>query len=207
MMSELLSPVSSRRRRRADAEHSSAAILDAACRVWSARPEANIEDIAAAAGVTRQTVYAHYTSRELLFDAVIDRVRADALAALDAALAEDSPTAALARLLRTSWQLLARYPFLLHGAMTQRSAQEAHAHHEPIRARLADLIRRGQDTGDFDREFSPTWLLAAILGLQHAAHEEVAAGRMTAESAATALEHSILHVFGVDGAPAADSDH
>jgi len=204
MMSELSPPAPSRRRRRADAERSSAAILDAACRVWSVRPDASIEDIAAAADVTRQTVYAHYASRELLLGAVVERARADAAAAIDAALAAASPAAALVRLLRSSWQILARYPFLLDSAMTPMSAQEAQEQHEP---RLAWLIRRGQDTGDFDRSLSPTWLLAVLVGLHQAARAEVDAGRMTAADAATALEHSILRVFGVAGAPAADADH
>ncbi|HVC35581.1 MAG TPA: TetR/AcrR family transcriptional regulator, partial [Chloroflexota bacterium] len=54
-----------------------------------------------AAGVTRQTVYAHYASRELLLGAVSDRARAEAIAAVDAAaLDEDPPAVALARLLR-----------------------------------------------------------------------------------------------------------
>src|ERR1700694_5667559 len=106
MMSELSSPVPSRLRRRADAARSAAAILDAACRVWSTRPEASIEDIATAAGVTRQTVYAHFESRELLLCAVVDRVRAKAIAAMAAALAEDPPAAALVRLLQANWQTL-----------------------------------------------------------------------------------------------------
>jgi AcrR family transcriptional regulator len=32
--------------------------------VLSAQPEASVEDIARAAGVSRQTVYAHFPSRE-----------------------------------------------------------------------------------------------------------------------------------------------
>lgn len=206
MMSELLSPSPSARRRRADAARSSAAILDAARRVWSARPEARLEEIAAAAGVARQTVYAHYASRELLLGAVGASAGAEAIAAVDAAaLDEGSPAAALARLLRASWQTFARYPFLRHSATTPVSAQGAHAHHEPINERLERLIERGQDTGDFDSRLSPVWLRAAMVGLLHAAYEEVATGHMTAEDAAAALERSIFRVFGVDGAPTADS--
>jgi AcrR family transcriptional regulator len=206
-MSNLSSSRPSARRRRADGLHSRAAILDAARRVWSARPEARLEEIAAAAGVTRQTVYAHYASRELLLGAISERARAEAIAALDAAaLDDDPPAAALARLLRASWQTFARYPFLRRSATTPVSVQEAHESHEPINERLERLIGRGQNMGDFERRLSPTWLLAAMVGLLQAAHEEVSAGRMTAEDAAAALEHSILRVFRADGAPAADAD-
>jgi AcrR family transcriptional regulator len=195
MMSELSS---AEPRRRADAVRSSAAILDAACRVLSEQPEASIEEIALAAGVARQTVYAHYPSRERLISAVIDRVTAESVALVEAAALDvGPPAAALVRLLRASWQFLARYPFLLHGSIAQVGPQEAHEHHEPILAPLERLITRGQETGDFDRHLSPTWLLAAVIALGEAAGAEVGAGRMTAEEAAAALQHSILRVFGV----------
>ncbi|MGH3112703.1 MAG: TetR/AcrR family transcriptional regulator, partial [Gaiellaceae bacterium] len=74
-----------RRRRRADAERSIAAILDAAIEVLSERPAASVEEIAGAAGVARQTVYAHYPSREALLQAVVDRALAETVAAIDAA--------------------------------------------------------------------------------------------------------------------------
>jgi hypothetical protein len=53
-------------------------------------------------------------------------------------------------------------------------------------------------TGDFNRRLSPTWLLAATIGLAHAAAEEVGAGRMTADHATNALHDTVLRVFGVD---------
>jgi AcrR family transcriptional regulator len=40
-----------------DAERSISAILDAASRVLGERPDASVEDIAKAAGISRQTVY------------------------------------------------------------------------------------------------------------------------------------------------------
>ncbi|MGR6999045.1 helix-turn-helix domain-containing protein [Yinghuangia aomiensis] len=52
------------RRRRADAQRSIDAILDAARRLLGDRLDVGMEDIAAAAGVTRQTVYAHFPSRD-----------------------------------------------------------------------------------------------------------------------------------------------
>jgi AcrR family transcriptional regulator len=196
-MSELNTPQQNRRRRRADAQRSIVAILDAAIRVFSDRPEASIEEIAEAAGVSRQTVYAHYPSRETLLNAAIDRVAAEALAAMDAAdLDHGSPTAALLRLVEAGWQTFERYPQLLH--MSPEDAQAERDRHEPVRERLERLIKRGQQTGDFDRGLSPTWLTAVTIGLGHAAGEEVAAGRMAADEATVALEHSILRVFGVD---------
>lgn len=196
-MSEPASLQGRRRRRRADAERSSAAILGAAARVLGERPEASLEEVATAAGVTRQTVYAHYPSRESLLSAVLDRVTADVVETLDAAEPDaGQPAAALVRLLEASWRAVQRYPFLFH--TPPMSAGESHERHGPILDRFERLIRRGQRTGDFDRRTSPTWLLAATIGLAHAAGEEVGGGRMTADDAADALVRSVLRVLGVD---------
>jgi AcrR family transcriptional regulator len=189
-------------RRRADAERSVAAILDAAVRVFNERPAATIEEIARAAGVTRQTVYAHYPSRDALLGAVVDRITGEALAAIDAAAIDDGPpAAALVRLLDESGRTLDAYPLLLHDSVATPRAQESDERHAPIAERFDRLIQRGQRTGDFDRRLSPPWLVAAAIALGHAAAEEVGAKRMTAEEATSALRNSVLRVLGVDEEP------
>ena len=63
------------RRRRADAEENSERILDAAAQLLQAEPEAGLEEIAAAAGVSRSTIYRHFTSRVELVRHVGRRAR------------------------------------------------------------------------------------------------------------------------------------
>jgi AcrR family transcriptional regulator len=195
-MSELKAP-QRRRRRRADAERSIAAILDAAVRVFGERPEASIEEIADAAGVTRPTVYAHYPSRQALLGAALDHVTDEVVAAIDAAdLDHGPPTAALQRFLTVGWQAVERYPLLLRTPTMQLDPQAERVRHEPIQGRLERLVRRGQKAGDFDRRLSPTWLAAITVVLGHTAIEHVVAGRMTADEATTAMTDSILRAFG-----------
>jgi AcrR family transcriptional regulator len=186
------------RRRRADAERSIAAVLDAAVDVLVERPEAGMGDIATAAGLTRQTVYAHFGTRDALLAAVAERALAATLAAIDAAAPErGDPGEALDRLTAAWWGSVARHARVLDAlAPAMPSAEDAHDFHAPVLERLERLARRGQRAGAFDGGQKPAWLAAAFLGLVHTAAEEVAAGRLAEADAGTALAASIRRVFG-----------
>ena len=159
-----------------------------------------MDDIARAAGVSRQTVYAHFPSREALLDAVVEQAAAEVSAALDAAgLDEAPPAVALTRMLDAGWRAAARYPFLWH--LPAVSPDEDAARHGPVLGRFAEVIRRGQDSGDFDATLPPGWLLTAALALGRAAEDEVKAGRMTIEEATHAVHHSFLRLFGIQEGP------
>ena len=64
-------PQGKKRRQRSDARQS--VVLDAAIRTLAEHPDASMDEIARAAGVSRQTVYAHFPSREVLIDAVTEQ--------------------------------------------------------------------------------------------------------------------------------------
>jgi AcrR family transcriptional regulator len=190
-------PQARRRRQRSDARHSIAAILQAATQTLNQDPRASIEDIARAAGVSRQTVYAHFPTREALLDAIIERATTEVTAAFDGAgLDEAPPAVALVRLLDAGWQVTARYPFVWH-LPAVRPEQDA-SRHAPVLGRMLDLIRRGQESGDLDATLAPGWLLTASLALGRAAEEEVKAGRMTIEEATNAMHHSFLRLLGAE---------
>ena len=189
-------PGARRRRQRADAQQSIAAILRAAAQALNANPAASVEDIARAAGVTRQTVYAHFPSREALIEAVTEQATAEVAAAFETAGLDDVPApVALTRLLDAGWRVAARYPFLWH--LPSVSAGEDRDRHGPVLDQMLAIIERGQETGDFDQALSPSWLLTAALALGRAAEEEVKAGRMTIDEASHAVHHSYLRLFGI----------
>lgn len=189
-------PPPSGRRRRADAERSIAAILDSAARILGRDPQASVDEIAKAAGTSRQTVYAHFPSRDALVGALIDRTTERVVAALEAAELDDGPaSAALLRFVETGWHAFEGDPFLLNLATPPQSAAEELDRHRPILTQLTRVIERGQREGDFDPRLPVTWVLAATVALGHAAGEEVRAGRMAPEQAHTVLQLGLTRLF------------
>jgi AcrR family transcriptional regulator len=190
-------PVAQRsRKRRLDAERSRAAVLDAAIAVLGRQADASIEDIATAAGVVRQTVYAHFPSRTALLAAVIDHLTAETVQALDALdLTTPPPGEALRRWLEASWTVVLRYPVLLSPVIAEDAppADELDRH-RPVTAHLVELVRRGCQAGVFEARHSEGWIISATIALGHAAGQQVTAGRMAPDEAGAAYRDSVLRL-------------
>src|SRR3954451_24983892 len=93
-------PATRTRRRRADADRSVAAILDAALDALAADPEASMVEIARQAGVVRATIYMHFPTRDALIDAVTAKAIADATTVIEQAEPErGDPVEALQRVI------------------------------------------------------------------------------------------------------------
>ena len=159
-----------------------------------------MEEIATAAGISRQTVYAHFPSRDALVGALLDRVTKSVVATLDAADLDTGPVMeALMRLLRISWDTFAGEPFLLSlgrrstGRIAPEHRQEFGA--RSIRARLEELFRRGQAEGELDATLPVQWMLGATLALSRAAGEEVRTGRLGSAEALAMLEQAVTRAF------------
>ena len=184
------------RRRRSDAQRSIDSILNAARVVLGERPDASMEDIAATAGVTRQTVYAHFPSRDALIAGLVESAAAEYAALLDEAGLDTAPPAdALARFLDAGWRFLDRYPLLLNPTAARVPRPDSDPH-DVVPPRLERLIRRGQRTGDFDPSLPAAWLAAAVLGLQHTAAAQITAGSLTTCEAEELCLESTLRLCG-----------
>ncbi|MCX3059180.1 TetR/AcrR family transcriptional regulator [Streptomyces beihaiensis] len=190
------------RNRRADALRSRAAILDAAIQVLDATPDAGLSAVAAAAGVTRPTVYAHFPSRERLLQAVTERLTEESVAAMDAVDLDTGPAAeALIRMLDAGSRVTARHPGLVRLIAAQPVAAEAdHARHSPVADRIRRAVLRGRQAGEFDDRLPVDWVVSATIALGHAASEERETGRLTAPAAQDSLRASLLRLLGADSA-------
>ncbi|MFI0356400.1 TetR/AcrR family transcriptional regulator [Actinomadura sp. 9N407] len=188
-------PTAAGPRRRADAERSIARILSAARDSLSRDPNANIDEIAKAAGVGRMTLYGHFRTRAELIEAAL----ADALDAGEKVLSAVDLTGdareALTRLLTSSWSLVAESTALLTAAQGVLPAEDIRRLHAEPAERVEQLIRRGQDEGVFRTDLPITWLVNVVhYVLQGAAQDSRAHGVEEEEAAriVTATVQSIL---------------
>src|SRR5437773_7212542 len=96
--------------RRVTAERNVEAILDATRRLLEHGSQPNMSAVAAEAGVSRPTLYAHFGDRGQLIEALVERTVRGTVVAVDAAEPERGPAVdALHRLIDASWTQLARH--------------------------------------------------------------------------------------------------
>jgi AcrR family transcriptional regulator len=183
-------------RRRADAERNIAAILTAAGEMFGRGSTPAMGEVAAAAGVRRATLYAHFPSREELVDAVVERAMAQADADLTALhLERDAADVALTRLVRTSWPTLDRHRRLRVVALAEIGPERLRRHHDRSLHHLEQLIRRGRDEGRFRTDLPLDWLITTFYAVLHAAADEADAGRLTPADAPDLLATTVLSLL------------
>ncbi|HEX6458829.1 MAG TPA: TetR family transcriptional regulator [Thermoleophilaceae bacterium] len=191
-----MNPTKSEDHRRAIAERNVEAILDAAERLLGRRAQPSISAVAAEAGVSRPTVYAHFEDRERLLEALVERAVRNATAALEASEPERGPAMeALQRLVASSWQEIGHNEDIGRASAAELSAEAMRRAHESARAVLARLVERGRREGAFRTDVPAGWLVTSALALIHAAAEAVREGELDTESALTVLTGSVVSLF------------
>lgn len=191
------------RARRADARRNIVAILDAATDCLARDPDMSIADIAAEAGVGRITLYGHFKTRADLVDAVLVRTLERADAILDTTDTSGDPSAALTRLVTSSWQVVHQFRNILLAAHRELPAERIRGVHDRILRRVQTLIERGQRAGSFRTDLPKQWLITTTFSLMHAAAEDAASGRIKADDAARLITATLLAAFTP---PTADRD-
>lgn len=186
--------------RRVAAARNEQTILDATERLLEEGKSATIAAVAAAAGLSRPTLYAHFPDRTQLLGAVVERAVRTARETIDATQPEKGdPLDALARVAGACWEQVNR-----HAAVARASADELpattrrrlHDHgFEPIR----QLIARGRADGSFRTDVPDSWLLSLFYALLHATADEVIAGHADRDQAGRLLETTVRELFAARG--------
>jgi TetR/AcrR family transcriptional repressor of mexCD-oprJ operon len=178
--------------KRADAERTITAILDAALECFAGSPDATVTEIAKAAGVGRVTVYGHFDSLPAILDALLIRSLAEADATF-AGLNLESGTAtdAVNRLLHAPW-IFGRYQGLLTAATTHLGPEKVRRLHTQVFARIEAVVARGREAGEFRTDLPLPWMMASIYALAHAALAEADAGRLGREESVDLLSTTLL---------------
>jgi TetR/AcrR family transcriptional regulator, mexCD-oprJ operon repressor len=140
-----------------------AAILDGAARIFAIQGEqASMNDVAAAAGVARATVYRYFPNRETLLDELARAAVSDVDARLASArIDEVTPEEGIARAVRAlvdvgdSFVLLAR----------ERRRSDPERFERRLTQPLRRLFERGQAGGDLRDDITGARLTESLIGL------------------------------------------
>jgi AcrR family transcriptional regulator len=182
--------------RRATAERNLRAILDAAEALLHDGEAARIAAVAARAGVSRVTVYAHFASREAILEAVVERAVAHAAETFEAATSgAASAGEGLERVIRAGWVELGRNAAIAEAAAAELSPDALRRTHEAGNAHARRLFEAGVESGEFRSDVPVDWLVSVLHALIHAAADDVRAGRLDAETALHALLTTMRAAF------------
>lgn len=182
--------------RRATAERNVRSILDAAEALLHDGHATSIAAVAARAGVSRVTVYAHFSTREAILEAVVERTVARAAKAFDDATSGvASAVDALERAIRASWVELSRHAAIADAAAAQLSPDALRRTHEAGNAHARRTFEAGMERGELRTDVPVDWLVSVYHALLHAAGEDVRAGRIDSATALHALTTTMRAAF------------
>jgi AcrR family transcriptional regulator len=181
---------------RAAAEHSIESILDAVETLLADGDPVTTTAVAAAAGVSRVTVYSHFPTQQAMLEAAATRVVDRFRSGLDEIDLDSGPApVAIDRLIAAAWRQHGRFDAIAAGLTRQLSAQALRRSHAALHQPIAALIERGRAEGSFRTDLPVAWLLASYYALVHACAEEVNAGRIEVAEATAILQTSVTDLF------------
>lgn len=175
------------------------AILDAAIGAYAEDRGASLGEIARVAGVGRSTLHRYFPDRAALVRALVeDAVEATERCFAEAALDQDSPEEAFARLVPALFEQSPRLNFLFNETTEVDDLWEG-TRWEEVHAPVGALFVRGQAQGVFDPGIDVDWFVRTLWYLLAAGWEAVQEGAMPRHRAIALVTRTLRHgVFAPD---------
>lgn len=149
------------RERRSDATTNHKALLHAAQIVLAENPQASLDTIAQAAGLSRRALYGHFADRETLLREVI-ALGAERFNTIAEIIDDIDPRVALARLAAGLWREASAVRAAANIALSEAHVSETVRSLAPLRRRVRELTDAGIAAGAFRRDVSPEVLAILI---------------------------------------------
>ena len=148
---------------RRDAAENRVAILDAAISELNHDPDASLETIASAAGLSRRSIYGHFSTRDELVAELNDRGIARVTAAL-APIRHTDARIALALVGARLWSEVEDVRVTAQLAIRGPRREIVGKGLEPVRRGVLDLVRQGVEAGQLRTDIEPGTLARLIEG-------------------------------------------
>ncbi|MCK0175559.1 MULTISPECIES: TetR/AcrR family transcriptional regulator [Mycobacteriaceae] len=166
-------------------------LLESAADFLGRRPNATVDEIATAVGVSRATLHRHFAGKPALMAALDELAMAKMREAIEAArLHEDSATDALRRLV-SACRPVAPYLCLLYSQSQELDPDESMQGWAETDAAFTALFERGQRAGEFRPDLSAAWLTEALYSLVAGAGWVIQVGRVAERD----FEHIITELL------------
>ncbi|TVT37212.1 TetR/AcrR family transcriptional regulator [Amycolatopsis rhizosphaerae] len=187
------------RARRADAERTVQAILEAAERVLSADPTASMEQIAAAAGVARTTVHRRFATRDALIDELTGWAAQRFAEAVRRARPETAPPlVALYQVTANVLDVKIGWGFAMSRAFS--ADPQVAGVHAGVREQCDRLFLRARDAGVIRTDVDLDWARRVYYALIHEATQQPEPTDPTdTDALATLVVDTLLRGIGANG--------
>jgi len=176
-------------------------ILDTAAEVLSQRPDATLQSIATAAGISRTTIFHRYPTRDDLLEA-LGRDALERIGEVMARVPQDEPGDVAAVMSEVTSGLMPLGPRTTFLRVVPGLANDLDAYWQQAATPLGVYIHRIQALGLLRDDHPARWLVASYIGLLFAAWDEIAEEEIGANQAAPLVVQTWLAGAGYRPDPA-----
>jgi AcrR family transcriptional regulator len=181
------------RARRADAERNRRLVVAAGLEALRRDPTMSMQEIADASGLGRTTLYRHFSSREMLVEAVFEAAGEDARARTASVLEEQAgPEEALRAISGAVFELTARYRRLISSREMGEAAVEAS---RDARSPVGNFLREARRDGSIRSDLPLSWQLSTLQTLASEAVDEIEDGVLRRPEAERLLADTVVSIL------------